>query len=165
MSMELKDDLPAMSPTVAAAAMKTYQLVCRAMLTQDDYQRIGDKEFKKKSAWRKLARAFNISDEIIKEIQEPLEKGGFIWRIHVKATAPNGRASIGVGSCSTRERAFAHIDHDIYAIAHTRAKNRAIADLIGSGEVSAEELEAPKTEIDTGVKKTQWTQFGPEVKK
>ena len=149
MSLELKDDLPAMSPQAAAHAMKTYQEICKAMLTKDDYQKIGDKEFKKKSAWRKLARAFSISDEIIRE--EPFEGtnkdgshfGG--WRIYVKAKSPGGRSAIGVGGCSTRERNFAHVDHDVYATAHTRAKNRAISDLIGSGEVSAEEIEAPKT--------------------
>ena len=145
MSMELKDDLPAMSPTAALAAMRTYQEICRKMLDATDYAEIAGKKYKKRSAYRKLARAFSISDEIIKEEREDLEKGGVIWRIHVKASSGGGRSSVGVGSCSTRERAFAHVDHDVYAIAHTRAKNRAISDLIGSGEVSAEEIEAPKT--------------------
>ena len=144
-NIELKNDMPAMSPATAKEVMKQYQDVCRAMLEPSDYQKIGDKQFKKRSAYRKLARAFNISDEIIMEKREELEKGGFIWRIHVRASAPNGRAAIGVGACSTRERNFAHVDHDVYATAHTRAKNRAISDLLGAGEVSAEEMEAPKT--------------------
>ena len=46
-----------------------------------------------------------------------------------------------VGSCASNERRFAHIDHDVRAIAHTRSKNRAVADLVGGGEVSAEEIE------------------------
>lgn len=33
-------------------------------------------------------------------------------------------------------------EHDIFATAATRAKNRAISDLVGGGEVSAEELDA-----------------------
>lgn len=140
MSIELKDDLPAMSPETAKKAMQTYQAICKSMLDPSDFQKIGDKEFKKKSAWRKLARAFSISDEIIKEEHEINEKYE-VWRIHVKAYTQGGRAAIGVGSCSSRERNFAHMDHDIYAIAHTRAKNRAISDIIGSGEVSAEELD------------------------
>jgi hypothetical protein len=49
---------------------------------------------------------------------------------------------VGIGTCSTTERKFSKPEHDILAIAHTRAKNRAISDLIGLGEVSAEELEA-----------------------
>ena len=32
------------------------------------------------------------------------------------------------------------MEHDVYATAHTRAKNRAISDLVGGGEVSAEEM-------------------------
>jgi hypothetical protein len=147
MSIELKDDLPAMSPETAKQAMQRYQEICKAMLEPSDFQKIGEKDFKKKSAWRKLARAFDISDEIVKEQREELEKGGFLYRIHVKAMSRGGRSAIGVGVCSTRERAFAHMDHDVYAIAHTRAKNRAISDLIGSGEVSAEEIEAPKEKV------------------
>ena len=36
---------------------------------------------------------------------------------------------------------FTHAEHDIISTAHTRAKNRAISDIIGTGEVSAEEME------------------------
>ena len=137
MSIELKDDLPAMSPETAKKAMQTYQAICREMLDKSDVVDIQGKQYKKRSAYRKLARAFGISDEIIKEEHE-----AGVWRIHVRAFTPNGRSAVGVGSCSNTERQFAHPDHDIYAIAHTRAKNRAIADLIGSGEVSAEEVDA-----------------------
>ncbi len=49
----------------------------------------------------------------------------------------------------TSERAKDHIDgvmakleHDIRVTAETRAKNRAISDLVGGGEISAEEIEA-----------------------
>ena len=146
-SIELKDDLPAMSPETAKKAMQTYQAICKSMLDDSDYQKIGDKQYKKKSARRKLARAFSISDEIIKEEHEVNEKYE-VWRIHARAYTA-GRSAIGVGSCSSRERAFAHPDHDIYATAHTRAKNRAISDIIGSGEPSAEEIEPQ-------LKKTYW---------
>ena len=143
-NIELKDDLPAMSPGVAKAAMQTYQRICREMLEPSDYAEIQGKKYKKRSAYRKLARAFGISDEITKEEREDLEKGGFVWRIHVRAKTSSGREVIGIGACSSSERAFVHVDHDIYAIAHTRAKNRAISDLLGSGEVSAEEIESAK---------------------
>lgn len=33
-------------------------------------------------------------------------------------------------------------EHNIYAVAETRAKNRAISDMVGGGEVSAEEMDA-----------------------
>lgn len=145
MSIELKDDLPAMSPQLAKDVMQKYQEICRAMLDESDYATIQGKKYKKRSAYRKLARAFNISDSITKTEKEEI-KEGVIYRIWVEAAAPNGRTCLGVGSCSSRERNFAHPDHDIYAIAHTRAKNRAISDLLGAGDVSAEELTADKPE-------------------
>ena len=58
----------------------------------------------------------------------------------VEAKAPNGRSAVGVGIASIHERQFSNPEHDIPATAHTRAKNRAFADLFGLGEVSAEEI-------------------------
>ena len=125
---------------------------------ETDYQ--GGK--KKKSAWRKLARAFNISDEkicdrIIRDDNYQIISAYF----EVKAILPNGRYGIGVGDCSIFDKInkddtempsnfelrkrFTNAEHDVISTAHTRAKSRAIADLIGAGEVSAEELgETPK---------------------
>ena len=149
MTMELKDDLPAMSPQLAKEVMQKYQAICKQMLEPIDYSTIQGKKHKNKSAWRKLARAFGISDRIIakEEILGKDSEGKPFsgWRIHVEAFSGSGRTMVGVGVCTSRERQFAHPDHDIYATAHTRAKNRAISDLIGCGEVSAEEIEAPKT--------------------
>ena len=50
----------------AAAFMQNYQDLVKALLEPSDYQKINGVPKKKKSAWRKLATAFNISDEIIK---------------------------------------------------------------------------------------------------
>lgn len=152
-------------PDNAAAYMKNFQEVCEAMLEDTDYQQIGEKKTKKKSAWRKLATAFKVSDEIVNEQLIYDETDGQIVtaRYKVRATLPNGRSTIGVGVCSIydkiRYRAsgkfpadtetpsnfelrsrFSNAEHDVLSTAHTRAKNRAIADLIGAGEVSAEEL-------------------------
>lgn len=150
----------------AAAFMKNYQELVKALLDKDtDYQKIGNKNAKKKSAWRKLATAFKISDEIVNEQLIFDENDGQIVsaRYKVRATLPNGRSTIGVGVCSIFDKIrykatgkfeadketpshfelrgrFSHAEHDIPSTAHTRAKNRAIADLIGAGEVSAEEL-------------------------
>lgn len=46
--------------------------------------------------------------------------------------------------CSTGEknRRFVRQDHDIASTAYTRAANRAISDMIGAGEISAEEVRA-----------------------
>ena len=136
----------------AVAFWENYQELTEKLLDKSDYQ---GKKFKKKSAWRKYATAFNISDEIIKE-EITTDKAGRIIKAvyHVKATLPNGRQGIGVGSLSifskqTSEdespfvlrQKFSDAEHDIPATAHTRAKNRAISDLIGAGEVSAEEID------------------------
>ena len=60
---------------------------------------------KKKSAWRKLATAFNISDdiveeEIIRDDQHRIISAKFV----VKATLPNGRYSMGTGDCSIYDK-------------------------------------------------------------
>ena len=60
---------------------------------------------------------------------------------------PSGQFSDGDGYCSSDESRFARaggrakLENDLRATATTRAKNRAIADLVGMGAVSAEEAE------------------------
>lgn len=153
-------DLPTgITPDVLVKRMEVWQDLQTKLLTADDFQKFklkdgSEKVFKKRSAWRKLALAFNISDEIVKEDKEVVPSGSpdvrvtdeVIWRIYVKAIAPNGRYAYGVGACSSKEKKFLtekgaeRIVHDVFATAHTRAKNRAISDLLGAGEVSAEEI-------------------------
>lgn len=152
----------------AEAFMKNYQDVVKALLDDNDVQDIGGKEFKKKSAWRKLATAFRISDEIINEDIVRDETNQIVSaKYYVRAILPNGRSSVGVGVCSIYDKIrykktqhhkadketpsnfelrgrFSNAEHDVPSTAHSRAKNRAIADLIGAGEVSAEEMETPK---------------------
>ena len=122
---------------------KAYQTITELMLDETDYQDISGRRFKKKSAWRKYARAFNITTEIIDKDIVKTDKGAvkeasFI----VRATLPTGRYADGWGNCSRQEGNKAHPNHDIPATAMTRATNRAIADLIGAGEVTAEEIQA-----------------------
>lgn len=120
---------------------EAYQLFTEKLLDESDYQDIRGKKFKKKSAWRKYARAFNISTTIVEKIIMRDEKGRVTGaEFTVRATLPNGRFVEAWGSCSKREGAKSHPDHDIPATAQTRATNRAIADLIGAGEVTAEEM-------------------------
>ena len=163
--VEVSDATPVASNTFemvdvesAEAFMDNYQQVVEALLDDKDYQKMGKNKFKKKSAWRKLQTAFNISDEIVKEKTEVDENHQIISsKFYVKATLPNGRSSVGVGVCSifdkiTKKDAtqpsnfvlrnrFNNAEHDVPSTAHTRAKSRAISDLIGAGEVSAEEHE------------------------
>ena len=123
---------------------EAYQKITEMMLDESDYQNIQGKAFKKKSAWRKYARAFNITTEIIDKDIVKSEKTGAVREASfvVRATLPTGRYADGWGNCSRQEGNKAHPNHDIPATAMTRATNRAIADLIGAGEVTAEEIQA-----------------------
>jgi len=57
-----------------------------------------------------------------------------------RATAPTGQFCDGDGHCDLWEKGYCNTYHNAKATAHTRAKNRAISDLVGGGEVSAEEV-------------------------
>ncbi len=141
--------------------MNNYQDLVKALLDKSDYQMIRTKDGmqpkKKKSAWRKLATAFNISDDIVEEeiIRDECHRI-ISAKFVVKATLPNGRYGMGLGDCSIFDKIkkddekeptpfelrkrFNNAEHDVISTAHTRAKSRAISDLVGGGEVSAEEL-------------------------
>jgi hypothetical protein len=122
---------------------------------------------KKKSAFRKAARFFGLS---LPDIENPgppdirqlgdrfikIERGtGFTsvtymdenfsvlkCEFTVTVKHPSGAMMTGVGACSQAEgRGFRHPDHDIVSTAMTRALNRAISDLVGWGEVSADEMQ------------------------
>ena len=85
--------------------MENYQELVKALLDDNDYQ--GEK--KKKSAWRKLATAFNISDDIIYHDETRDETGQIVSaEFFVKAVLPNGRSSVGVGMCSIYDRIRYH---------------------------------------------------------
>lgn len=136
---------PQCTPDEAVQAFKLFQDIKKKLIDKDDIQTITDKRgnksgFIKKSGWRKIATAFNLTDEIIRHWKEE-DGDGYTWRVEVRVTAPNGRSTIAIGSCSTKERNFAHEEHDVFATAHTRAKNRGISDLVGGGQASAEEYE------------------------
>ena len=148
--------------------MNNYQDLVEALLDDSDYQKIQGKKAKKKSAWRKLATAFNISDRVVHHEETRDETGQIVSaKFFVEATLPNGRSSVGVGECSIYGKIrykttpkypadketpsnfelrgrYSDAEHDVPATAHTRAKSRAISDLIGAGEVSAEELGGPE---------------------
>ncbi len=129
---------------------EAYQKLTKELLDESDYQTFTDRKgnphsFKKKSAWRKYMRAFNISTrivdkEIIKSERGIVQEASFT----VRAWTPDGRENEGWGNCSKWEKnkTYDKPNHDIPSTAMTRAINRAISDLIGAGEVSAEEMEA-----------------------
>lgn len=96
--------LPAAPVGEIKAAQDAYHELCHALLDDSDRQPIGDKSFVKKSGWRKLAVAYNVSCEMVHE--DLTHEGGHIVRAKylVRATAPNGRHMDGIGLCDARER-------------------------------------------------------------
>lgn len=136
--------MPAVSPEEAVEAWNAYQALKRKIATPDDVQTIQGKEFYKKSYWRKIATFFNLSVEVVEERKEELENN-VVYHFTQKAIAPNGRFAFGVGSCDLLEKGRRNTIHNARGTAETRAFNRAVSNLVGGGEVSAEEI----TEVDS----------------
>jgi hypothetical protein len=133
------------------AAMDTYQTGLRAILDDEDWQGrpYAKGSFVKKSGWRKVATWFNLTVHYVSERVDRDESGEPLRaRVWVRAVAPNGRAMDGDGACArgesrfAREQGRAKLENDLLGTATTRAKNRAISDLVGMGAVSAEETDA-----------------------
>ena len=144
---------------IAIEQWDAYQKLCKGLLNETDYQEIIVKEkdsegnyvkvkrhFKKKSAWQKLSRAFNVDTKIVDRDIERTKMGRVKEAYYcVRATLPNGRSVESDALCSRSEKGKEKVsDHTIMSTAKTRATNRAIAELIGAGEVSAEEMTAEK---------------------
>jgi hypothetical protein len=158
------EQMPVVNVDAAVEYWNKYQLLTDKILNDSDYQGKGKNGYKKKSAFRKYATAFNIKCKTIDEDLRYDDEGRIVTAKYIiRATLPNGRYEEGVGVCSIFDKAHeknktseqgnilcegpcngrVHFDkpeHDIVATAYTRAKSRAIADVIGTGEVTAEEL-------------------------
>lgn len=167
---ESKVLVPIISAEDAEKAMQAYQELCAAVLIpydkrivengvviqESDYARIPARrkegsrwiteyrDHPRKSAWRKLGKFYKVSDEIMGEPERvEREDGSFVYHFTVKAIAPDGQSTIGIGSCDSREISEeTRKEHYTKSKAHTRAKNRAVSDLIGFGQVSAEEVQS-----------------------
>ncbi len=137
------------------AAMAEHQAMLRGILDASDYQAAGGgKRFVKKSGWRKIATAYSLSLEVVPGTDKvDRAEDGSVARasVWVRATAPNGRHAEGDGYCDVAEERFsgargnkAKLENDLRGTASTRATNRAISNLVGMGDVSAEEMDAPK---------------------
>jgi hypothetical protein len=131
------------------SSFEEYQKLRGRLLVAEDYQSAGgNKRFVKKSGWRKIATAFGLNLEILRDQIERAEDGSptraAMW---CRAVAPNGRFADGDGYCDVTESRFSgssgnksKLENDLRATATTRAMNRAISNLVGMGEVSAEEV-------------------------
>jgi hypothetical protein len=126
----------------AVSTMRAFQELKSKLLDDNDVVQIEGKKYIKRSGWRKIALAFNISTEIV-EVSREEKDGKYIVRVKARAIAPNGRVSEEIGVCDSSEfengKLRASI-HNIETKATTRALNRAISNLVGGGEVSAEEI-------------------------
>lgn len=131
----------------AGETMRLFQQLKRRVLDPEDTVKIQGKDYIKRSGWRKIALAFRVSTEILEErFDEPTST----W--HVKARAYVGsRHADEVGSCDMTGdlHGISSSAHNARAKAATRAINRAISDLVGGGELSAEEMEGAAQQADT----------------
>lgn len=146
---------PLVDPTAAGEAMRQYEALKSAIVQPSDKQifkqrvnkgtrdkpewKLEEKLFLKKSFWRRIATYFGLSLELVEEERIVRENGVLAYSALYRAIAPNGQSMIGDGYCDSAEK-DRMTEHSIRATAHTRAKNRAISDLVGGGEVSAEEV-------------------------
>jgi len=148
MSEKQEQEIQVVQPIASIELLKKsfqdFEKLKAELLTDDDWQQIGEKRHIRRSGFRKIALAFGLSDVIVEQARTDRPDETFTWRIRARAFAKNGRSAEGVGACDSRERNFAHLEHDVYATAHTRAKSRAISDLVAGGAVSAEEVEAER---------------------
>lgn len=166
-AVSVRVPMPVATPQEAMNAWKIWQEMKMVLKDENDVVVIDGREFLKKSFWRKVATFFGISDtrviyhEIERDKDGEIVGAEFVIEVEHQKT---GQKAIGFGRCSIRERAhkedkkdsegnvicrgpcdgrrhFVNIEHTIPATAFTRAKNRAISDMVGGGEVSAEEIE------------------------
>ena len=126
------------------ALSAAYDAAVASLIGPNDVQQEGGRSFKKKSAWRKLARHFNLSVEAepgdARIVQGPADSWVAVAR--ATAVAPWGQRFTDVGACGSDESTGRRVMTfaDALATAMTRAANRAISNLIAMGEVSAEEM-------------------------
>lgn len=148
-------------------SFEDYQRLLQRILIDDDWQGRPNVQgsFVKKKGWRKIATAFDLDVTLIpgtSKVERDADGRPLRAEAWARAVSPSGRMMDGDGYCSIDEPRFGDaggrqkIENDLRATATTRAKNKAISDLVGMGAVSAEEVDsAPET--------TTGPPFGPET--
>lgn len=136
--------LPVFSGEQMAEAFRAYRqlqdTLDRAM--PDAIMKIQGRAFRKKAYWRAVRTAFNLDVRLVAERRD--EHGeNWGWLVTYRATAPNGRSADGDGACYASEKPGRGqaTEHNVRSHAHSRAFNRAVSNLVGFGEVSAEEAD------------------------
>jgi hypothetical protein len=82
--------IPLLSPEEAVEAWNRFLELKRQLLTDEDYQTIAGKKFTKKSGFRKLALAFNISDRVVDSQHVWYSLRDALWRIGLKWSKAEG---------------------------------------------------------------------------
>ncbi len=153
---DIGSPLPVFRGEQMAQALTAYREVQRALDEgmPEQIMELEGKAFRKKGYWRAVQVAFNASAEMVEERREvygALDDGSdnYVYLVTYAATAPNGRRVTGDGACSASEKQRGRMratEHNVRSHAHTRAFNRAVSNLVGFGEVSAEEAERDDNE-------------------
>jgi len=138
---------PAVSADDALVQFKAFREIKERCLAKDDIIAIAGNPYITKTGWRKIKTIFNLSEEILQSKRIVDQDGTVRWVYRVRAMASNGAHADAEMACSDKEDfSWADRTHTkkkpesaIMAMAQTRAFNRAISDLVGGGEISAEE--------------------------
>lgn len=161
--------MPAMKIEQAVEAFDEYQKLREKLEREGDFVEFKTREGKKKAPtkqWRvKLERFFGLSVEIVREWETREEDGSITYHKRARVTHPKtGLFHEATGACNTKEkeRDGAKKYHNAETHAETRAKNRAVLEFVGFGEVSAEEIEENGYQVHTEEKpKPSKTKFKP----
>jgi len=142
----------------AKAAREAFESFKKSVLTADDFYKQGNKLYVRKSGWMMYAMALGITTHVYNERSESVKFKGqeaLVYHFEAKAVAPNGRSSEAVGSASSDEgKPWCDAIHSIRAMAQTRAVERAISNLVGGGEVGADEMDTKSVDAEYAVRQT-----------
>ena len=128
-----------------AQLFEKFEQLKKKVLSPDDVLKIKGNPYIKKSGWRKIKTAFSLSLEILGSAREMLDDGTggqFVsYRVKVRVSHPCGAFADAEMRCDSKEPFTTGKPETAWlAMAETRAFNRAISDLVGGGDVSAEEM-------------------------
>jgi len=163
---------PADDPQKVVNMYEQFEEIKASLLSKEDMSKIGGNMHVNKSGWRKIATLFNLSVETFEDertVRDGVVYWRVKARAEAPNGKVSVGSAMCASNESNHMRKLSDCpgvdeddddvlmvdgkkrvlkdpralnEHNIYAIAETRAKNRAISDMVGGGEVSAEELNA-----------------------
>jgi hypothetical protein len=137
--------MPVHSGEEMSLALEAYQQLQKALDRKmpEAILMIKGKPFRTKKYWLTISRAFNLSVGSIQDSEKRVvtEDGDWGYSVVYRAIAPGGAYADGDGAVMVSEKfGDSGTVHNVRSHAHTRARNRAISNLCGFGEVSADEI-------------------------